>query len=82
MTEKYVRQWFAGHGITKVRLGQAPSGPVVFGAPLSTWIKLVWYSVVYAFTRWTLPSSVWLRAETKLATCLGIIQEFRRRDTV
>lgn len=81
MTERYVRHWFTGHGITKVRLGQVPAGPAVFGAPLPTWIKLAWYSVVYALARWTLPSGVWLRAETKRATCLGIITESRHPQT-
>ena len=78
MTESYVRNWFIGHGITKVRRAQVHAGLRVFSAPLSTWIKLAWYHVVYALTRWTLPSNVWLRAETRLATCQGIIQESRR----
>lgn len=82
MTERYVRHWFTGHGIGKVRLGQAPPGMRVFGAPLLAWIKLGWYGTVYCLTRWTLPSRVWLRAAIRLATCRGIIQESRRRDIV
>jgi glycosyltransferase involved in cell wall biosynthesis len=78
MTESYVRNWFIGHGITKVRRAQVHVGLRVFSAPLSAWIKLAWYHVVYALTRWILPSNVWLRAETRLATCQGIIQESRR----
>ncbi|HUI06641.1 MAG TPA: glycosyltransferase [Verrucomicrobiae bacterium] len=82
MTESYVRDWFRGQGVTKARTSQGPRAVLVFGAPLLAWIKLGWYGMVYGLTRWTLPSSVWLRAATKRATCLGIIQEFRRRGTV
>jgi len=82
MTERYLREWFTGYGMTEVRLGHVRRGLCVFGAPLRVWFKFGWYSAVYGLSRWTLPSRIWLRAEVKSATRLGIIQEFRRRHTV
>ena len=80
MTERYLREWYCGLGMREVRLGQVGGSQQhsLFGAPRYLWRKLGRSALNYAFTRWTRPSAVWLRAEVGLAMNWGMIREFRR----
>lgn len=79
MTEAYIRRWFAGAGMTHVRLGEhRADGPQWFGAPRYLWRNLVSGGARYVLTRWTRPASVWLRAEIDMASSWGAILEFRK----
>ncbi len=77
MTEAYMREWFVGDGICRARRGEV-DGPLVCGAPLTAWRKLVSNAIKYGLYRWTRSYRVWVRAERKWATAWGVIKESRR----
>jgi len=79
MTERYVRQWFKGYGVTRVRNGEARLGASCCGLPMRSVRRVLINAVKYGLFRWTAPASVWLRAEVKMATACGVIAEYRRR---
>jgi len=79
MTERYVRAYYYGAGVTQVRLEPSTNGHrKLFGAPRYLWWKLIKHAAQYAFFRWTQPSRDWLRAEIEMATTWGRITEIRR----
>ena len=79
MTERYVRKWFIGYGMSEVRCGEVGPEHCWFGAPRHTWKTVVLNGVKYLAARWTCPSAVWLRAEIKMATAWGMIIELRKQ---
>lgn len=79
MTEKYVRAYYHGAGVTQVRLEPAGNGHrKLLGAPRHLWWKLIKHAVQYAAFRRTRPARIWLRAEIEMATAWGRITELRR----
>jgi glycosyltransferase involved in cell wall biosynthesis len=78
MTERYVRQWFIGYGITEVRCGEVRLDHCWFGTPPHAWKAAVLSCAKYLATRWTRASAVWLPAEIRMATSWGVIKESRR----
>ncbi|HUJ10142.1 MAG TPA: glycosyltransferase [Verrucomicrobiae bacterium] len=80
MTELYVRRWFRGYGVTKVRNGEAQPDLIFCGWPLKSVRKSVVNAVKYVFARRTRPARVWLKAETKMAMAWGIAVETHRRS--
>jgi len=81
MTEKYLRQWYVGAGISSVRLGQvAVSQNTLFGAPRYLWRNLLMSTLKYLLTRWIRSSDLWIKAEICMATTWGRILEFRRKS--
>ena len=79
-TERYVRHWFKGAGMAEVRLGHVSAGNRLwFGAPPFAWKNLVVNTFLYAVTRFTCPSHVWLNAERNMAGNWGRIVEFRAK---
>jgi len=79
MTERYVREWFIGYGVSEVRCGEICLSHCWFGVPRHTWKTIIINSTKYLAARWTCPSSIWLRAEIKMATAWGMITELRRQ---
>jgi glycosyltransferase involved in cell wall biosynthesis len=79
MTERYVREWFIGYGMSEVRCGECRLGHSWFGAPRHAWKTVVLNGVKFLATRWTGVSAVWLPAEIKMAIAWGVITEFRRQ---
>ena len=82
MTERYVREWFIGYGMSEVRCGEVSNSHCLFGAPRHAWKTVALNGVKYLATRWTCPSAVWLPAEIKMATAWGVITESRRQARV
>jgi glycosyltransferase involved in cell wall biosynthesis len=80
MTERYVREWFRGHGISKARMGNVRARGMCCGAPCNAWADLLFNGLKYALTRWTCSSSIWLKAEIKMATARGVVSEYRRKS--
>ena len=79
-TERYVRRYYFGAGITSVRLlKERRSSPYWLGAPRSCWKSLFLSSLTYGLTRLWAPSRTWLRAEKGMACAWGNIYEWRRR---
>jgi hypothetical protein len=78
-TERYVREWFQGQGMKRVRLGAAGTSAnhVWRGAPRHLWRKCLTAGATYAVARWTRPSRVWLPAEIEMARTWGMILECR-----
>ena len=68
MTEKYVRDWFCGYGISLVRAQQIEPTCFWAGMPLRSIRRIVINAIRYGLTRWTCPSHIWLRAEIVFAT--------------
>ena len=80
MTERYVRKWYRGSGMSLVRMGEGCEGRHIwFGVSRHTWRQLIECALKYTYTRWTRPSAVWLRAEISMATAWGVITELRRQ---
>ena len=80
LTEKYVRKWFIGAGITDVRLGKMEAGAhSLFGAPRYLWRQLTVGFIRFAFARVFASSGKWLPSEIGLAYTYGVILEFQRR---
>jgi len=82
MTERYVREWFIGYGMSEVRCGEVGPEHCWFGAPPYLWRRLVENTLKYVCTRWPCPSAVWLQAEINMATAWGMITELRRQARV
>jgi len=81
MTERHLRRWYRGSGMSLVRMGEiAGSRHQLFGAPRYLWRSLIESFVSYVLTRWTRPSGVWLRAEIRMAETCGMIIEFRKQS--
>jgi glycosyltransferase involved in cell wall biosynthesis len=81
MTERYLRLWNIGAGISAVRLGQViTSKHMWWRAPRYLWRNLLTSCVRYVLGRWTQPSQIWLRDEINMATTWGMISEFRRQN--
>jgi hypothetical protein len=81
MTERYVRKWFKGAGMTEVRIGKYEDTKRKWlGAPGYLWKELLLQARIYAVTRFTCPSFLWLPAETTMAKTWGAICEFRQRS--
>jgi len=79
MTEKYVRKWFIGSGITKVRLGEVDASEINwFGAPRYLWRDLLESWSRYVLSRRTRRAETWLPYEISMAETWGMITEFRR----
>ncbi len=79
MTEKYVREYLVGEGIALARMGWIePSKHIWFGVPRYLWRKCLENAILYVLTRYTRPSGVWLRHETRAAGSWGSISELRR----
>ena len=80
MTERYVRDWFKGAGISEVRInGSDEMARRWLRAPRYLWRRLIESACRYALTRYTRPSAVWLRHEITMARTWGMITEFRRQ---
>ena len=79
-TERYLRHYYMGWGAMEIR-GAPPiqNTHVWFGVPRYLWRQLVKNSLRYGCVRWTCPSAIWLQAEIKMATTLGMIKELRRQ---
>ena len=82
MTERYVREWFIGYGMSEVRCGEVSRNHCLCGAPRHAWKTAILNCTKYLTTRWTCPSAVWLAAEIKMATMWGVITEMRRQARV
>ena len=81
-TERYLRHWYMGWGMSDVRTDiRAPDPHIWFGAPRYYWKALVLNALKYASARWTRPSRVWLTAEIDMAFAWGVIVEHRRQKT-
>jgi glucosyl-dolichyl phosphate glucuronosyltransferase len=78
-TERYVRKYYFGAGLTTARLLSAPPrGQFWFGAPRSSWRSLLVSASKYIATRPWGHSRAWLKAEAKMACAAGYIAEWRR----
>jgi glycosyltransferase involved in cell wall biosynthesis len=77
-SEAYVRRWYYGEGIARVRRNQIDPGKMLFGVPRYLWRKLVMSALKYAVLRPFAPSKSWLVQEIEMASTLGIIRELRR----
>jgi len=77
-TETYVRRWFYGDGVARVRRNQVDPGTMLFKAPRYLWRKLITSAVSYMLLRPFAPSRLWLKQEIEMASTLGIIHEWRR----
>jgi glycosyltransferase involved in cell wall biosynthesis len=73
MSERYVRAWFVGQGIAKVRLGEAASRGSVLGVPSRYFKRLFGHALRYLWVRWRKPSSVWLPTLIEMAGTWGLI---------
>lgn len=82
MTERYVREWFIGYGMSEVRCGEVRPEHCWFGAPRHAWKSAVLNGAKYLATRWICGSAVWLPAEIKMASSWGVITEIRRQARV
>lgn len=72
MTERYMREWFKGAGMSDVRLGFAPQ------ATGAAWRALLANALRYVVTRPIASHRTWLRAEIGMARAWGMICECRR----
>ena len=79
-TEKWVRTWHKGNGVSEVRLGGAPGTSHLWcGIPRYLCRSLIESALKYGLTRWTHSSNVWLRHEIAMASAWGKITELRRQ---
>jgi glycosyltransferase involved in cell wall biosynthesis len=80
MTEAYVRTWFKAQGTANVRLGKVDARGEwrLFHVPRWWWRKLFASTLMYAITRLTAESEVWLKHESDMARKWGSICELRR----
>lgn len=79
-TERWIRAWYKGHGVSTVRLeGDGDMSRAWFGAPRYLWRKCFTHAFHYAWSRRTAPSAVWLRHEMAMCTAWGAICEHRRQ---
>lgn len=79
-TERWVRTWYKGNGVSEARSGQVKSSSHLwFSIPRYLWRNLVESTLRYGLTRWTCSSSVWLRHEIDMATTWGAMIEIRRQ---
>jgi glycosyltransferase involved in cell wall biosynthesis len=78
-TEEYVRKWFRGSGMGRVRLGWVKPRCMVAGAPLSAWWSYLTNKIKYHLTRRSGSSRTWVKALRKMSTAEGVIEEFRRQ---
>ena len=82
MTERYVREWFKGHGMSEVREGKVKSSAHwIFGAPRYLWRYYFTTMFFYAIYRFTRPSKIWVGYECEMANVWGHICEFRAQKT-
>jgi GT2 family glycosyltransferase len=72
MTERYIREWFKGAGMSDVRLG------FVSRATGLAWGSLLANGLRYALMRPLASHRTWLRAEIEMARAWGMICESRR----
>jgi len=79
MTERYVRAWFHGLGVTRARVGEVGGGVLCCAVPISVWFDLFYNALRYALTRWTGLSRLWLKPATKMAAARGIVSGLHRR---
>ncbi len=80
LTERYLKWFYRESGREAVVNGECPDTPPRFlGAPRHLWKR--WFAAKARFwtTRWTRPSSQWLRAELEAARTWGQILELRMR---
>ncbi len=78
MTERYVREWFKGHGMSEVREGKVKSSAHwIFGAPRYLWRYYFTTMFFYAIYRFTRASKIWVGYECEMANVWGHICEFR-----
>ena len=75
MTEKYLRAWYRGFGISEVRLDSMPRKHLWFFVPRNVWKQFFVSTIKYALSRWSRPAAVWIEAELRMAKGLGFIQE-------
>lgn len=79
MTERYVRAWCIGFGVTNVRLGHVRLCAQCCGVPLSVWGDFLYNILRYGLTRWTGQSCLWIKPAIKTAMAWGVISELRKK---
>jgi glycosyltransferase involved in cell wall biosynthesis len=80
MTEAYIRHWYYGDGIAKVRRNQIDPGAMLFNIPRYLWRRLFVSALRYVILRPFAPSRSWLLQEIDMATTFGVISELRRMN--
>lgn len=75
MTERYICGWFKSYGRSKVLRDELGKEHCWFGVPRYLWKRLLINVVKYPLARWTCPSRIWLSAEIKAATVIGVVCE-------
>lgn len=80
MTERYMRKWFKGLGVTAVRTGEYEDTKRKWlGAPGYLWRQFLLHVRIFSVTRFLCPAFIWLPSEIMMARTWGAISEFRSR---
>jgi hypothetical protein len=80
LTERFVWNFYFGHGRTEVRRGEVPRAEEIFGMPrwaVRRYVESLVVSTLLSPTK----NRYWIRAFKDVATCRGVFKEYREQRT-